>query len=139
MNATKSQARAERVPVISWWLSTVLGIAIGVTVSLIRTERYFFIMGAAILALVILVLGLLTIGRRKRYPHLMLCRTSPSYVLWSLLLIVMVGPVQVIFPAEDTSDLWVKSIVLSIGFVVGIRGVDASLVRGAQQAEQAAP
>lgn len=139
MNATKSQARAERVPVISWWLSTVLGIAVGVTVSLIRTERYFFIMGAAILALVILVLGLLTIGRRKRYPHLMLCRTSPSYVLWSLLLIVMVGPVQVIFPAEDTSDLWVKSIVLSIGFVVGIRGVDASLVRGAQQAEQAAP
>ncbi|WP_431711203.1 hypothetical protein [Glutamicibacter uratoxydans] len=133
MNVTKSQVTPAKMPVISWWLAALLGIAVGATLTLIRTERYFFIMGAAILAAVILTIGLLTIRRRKKYPQFMLGRTSPAYLFWSLLLIFMVGPVQVLFPADEPVELWVKSILLSLGFIVSIRGADASLVRGAQQ------
>ncbi|MCW4466472.1 hypothetical protein OK351_13295 [Glutamicibacter sp. MNS18] len=130
MNAAESQANAAPAPVISWWLSAILGVAVGVTVSLIRTERYFFIMGAGILALVILLLGLLTIRRRQRYPQLMSSKASRGYVLWSLLIIFMVGPVQVIFPADEPDELWLKSILLSLVFTVAIRGADHGLVRG---------
>lgn len=130
MNAAESQVNADPAPVISWWLSAILGVAVGVTVSLIRTERYFFIMGAGILALVILLLGLLTVWRRQRYPQLMVGKASRGYVLWSLLIIFMVGPVQVIFPADEPGELWLKSILLSLGFAVAIRGADYGLVRG---------
>lgn len=133
MNAAKQQGSAAPAPVISWWLAALLGIAVGVTVSLIRTERYFFIIGAGILALVIVIVGLLTIRRRQRHPHLMASKASVRYTLWALLIIFMVGPAQVIFPADDPAELWLKSVLLSLGFTVAIRQVDRHQVAYSRQ------
>jgi len=133
VNATQPTAAEGSVPVIPWWFSAVLGIIMGVTLTLIRTQRYFFIVGAGVLALMIFVVGILTIRRRQRHAELMQSRTSLGYLLWMLVIIILAGPVHTIYLADEPTELWLKSVLLSLGFTVAIRQVDRHLVAHSRQ------
>lgn len=130
MSETEPEAVEAPAPVVSWWLSAILGILIGVTLTLIRTQRYFFIIGAGVLALVIFTVGILTIRRRQRHASLMESKTSLGYLLWMLLILIMAGPVHTVYLADEPGELWLKSVLLSLGFTVAIRQLDRCLVRG---------
>ncbi|WP_404289330.1 hypothetical protein [Glutamicibacter arilaitensis] len=132
---TESEPRAEQVELrsASWWMSAILGVLIGVTMTLIRTQRYFFIAGAAILAGVILVLGLRTIYRRSRYPQMAQAKTSWVYAVWTLVLLVLAGPVQLVYLADEFDEIAIKSFVLSVGFCFGFHEVDRAMVESSKK------
>lgn len=141
MATGKSTGSAESKPhelrSISWWASALVGILIGSTLAWLRTQRNFFFLGAAILAVVIIVLGVRTIRRRARHPEMMEARTSWAYNIWALVLIVLAGPVQLVYVPDDISELTIKSIILSVGFCLGIHEVDRAMVKGATSAKKA--
>jgi len=118
---------------ISWWASIALGLLIGPTLTWIRTQRYFFFAGAAILAVVIIVIGIYTIRRRTEHPQLAHAKTSWTYAFWALLLIVLAGPVQLVYLATDLTNLTIKSLLLAIGFTVGIHEVDRAMVKATKR------
>lgn len=118
---------------ISWWASIALGLLIGPTLTWIRTQRYFFFAGAAILAVVIIVIGIYTIRRRTKHPQLAHAKTSWTYAFWALLLIVLAGPVQLVYLATDLTNLTIKSLLLAIGFTVGIHEVDRAMVKATKR------
>lgn len=136
---TESEPRAEQAELRSanWWMSAILGVLIGVTMTLIRTQRNFFILGAAILAGVILVLGLRTIYRRSRYPQMAQAKTSWVYGLWAVLLLVLAGPVQLIYVADELDEIAIKSLVLSVGFSLGFHEVDRAIVDSSKKSFKA--
>lgn len=136
---TESEPRAEQSELRSanWWMSAILGVLIGVTMTLIRTQRNFFILGAAILAGVILVLGLRTIYRRSRYPQMAQAKTSWVYGLWAVLLLVLAGPVQLIYVADELNEIAIKSLVLSVGFTLGFHEVDRAIVDSSKKSFKA--
>ncbi|WP_333615265.1 hypothetical protein [Glutamicibacter sp.] len=118
-------------------MSAILGVLIGVTMTLIRTQRNFFILGAGILAGVILVLGLRTIYRRSRYPQMAQAKTSWVYGLWAVLLLVLAGPVQLIYVADELDEIAIKSFVLSLGFALGFHEVDRAIVDSSKKSFKA--
>lgn len=136
---TESEPRAEQSELrsASWWMSAILGVLIGVTMTLIRTQRNFFILGAGILAGVILVLGLRTIYRRSRYPQMAQAKTSWVYGLWTVLLLVLAGPVQLIYVADELDEIAIKSLVLSLGFTLGFHEVDRAIVDSSKKSFKA--
>ncbi len=95
----------------------------------IRTQRYFFFAGAAILAVVIIVIGVYTIRRRAKHPELARARTDATYIFWMIVLLVLVGPVQLVYVATDLNGLTIKSLILSAGLIVGIHEVDRALIK----------
>ncbi len=141
MATGKSTGSAESKPhelrSIGWWTSALVGILVGSTLAWLRTQRNFFFLGAAILAVVIIVLGVRTILRRARHPEMMEARTSWAYNIWALVLIVLAGPVQLVYVPDDISELTIKSIILSVGFCLGIHEVDRAMVKGATSAKKA--
>ena len=136
---TESEPRTEQSELRSatWWMCAILGVLIGVTMTLIRTQRNFFILGAAILAGVILVLGLRTIYRRSRYPQMAQAKTSWVYGLWAVLLLVLAGPVQLIYVADELDEIAIKSLVLSLGFTLGFHEVDRAIVDSSKKSFKA--
>ncbi|ALD63039.1 hypothetical protein DFO58_1685 [Arthrobacter sp. AG1021] len=141
MATGKSTGSAESKPhelrSIGWWASALVGILVGSTLAWLRTQRNFFFLGAAILAVVIIMLGVRTIRRRARHPEMMEARTSWAYNIWALVLIVLAGPVQLVYVPDDISELTIKSIILSVGFCLGIHEVDRAMVKGATSAKKA--
>ncbi|WP_313812013.1 hypothetical protein [Glutamicibacter sp.] len=123
-SASQSELRS-----ISWWAAVALGLLVGPTMTWIRTQRYFFFAGAAILAVVIIVIGVYTIRRRAKHPELARARTDATYIFWMIVLLVLVGPVQLVYVATDLNGLTIKSLILSAGLIVGIHEVDRALIK----------
>ena len=126
-------AAQDQLRSISWWASILFGVLIGTTLTWIRTQRNFFFIGAAILAVVIVTIGVRTIRRRARFPVMAQARTSWAYVLWTGVLLVLAGPIQLVYVADDLSELTIKSLVMSAGFCLGIHEVDRALVRASKK------
>ncbi|MHC6175572.1 hypothetical protein [Glutamicibacter endophyticus] len=123
---------------IGWGLALFTGLLVGVTFTFLRTQRNFFIIGAAILAVVIIALGVATVRRRARYPQLFGAHTSAMYLLWSMFILVLAGPVQLVWVAYSLEQLMIKSLAVSLAFGIGIHEVDRALVRGARPPVSAA-
>jgi len=117
----------------------LVGVLAGTTLTWIRTQRNFFFIGAAILAVVIVVIGLRTIRRRARFPQMAQAHVSWTYALWMIVLLILVGPIQLVYVADDLSELMTKSLVLSVGFGVGIHELDRSLVKSSIKNYRGAP
>ncbi len=125
----ESKAPQSELRAISWWTSVALGLLIGPTLTWIRTQRYFFFAGAAILAVVIIVIGIYTIRRRAKHPELAHEKTNLAYGFWTIVLLIFAGPVQLVYVATDLTGLIIKSLILSAGFIFGIHEVDRALVK----------
>lgn len=130
--ANEPQVEQVELRSISWWVSAIFGLLVGVTLTLLRTQRYFFIAGAVILAATILIIGLRTIRRRKQYPQLVSVNTSWVYALWAFILLVLTGPVQLVYIADEFHEIVLKSMILAVGFTLGIHEVDRALVKSAK-------
>lgn len=133
MKAIEATAARSSLRSISWWASALLGILVGTTLTWLRTQRNFFFIGAAILAVVIVVIGLRTIRRRARFPQMAQAHASWAYALWAAILLILAGPIQLVYVADDFSELSLKSLVLSAGFAVGIHEVDRALVKSSKK------
>ena len=133
MNEGNPQAGQKQLRGISWWASALVGLLLGVTLTWIRTQRYFFFAGAAILAVLIIMIGIRTIRRRAAYPQLKTVQTGWAYGIWSLVLLVLAGPVQLVLVADEFSELVVKSLVVSVGLALGLHEVDRALARDANR------
>lgn len=133
MAASEATTAREQLRGISWWASALLGLLIGVTLTWIRTQRNFFFVGAAVIAVVIVLIGVRTIRRRSRFPQLAQARTSWVYVLWTGILLILAGPIQLVYVADDLSELSIKSLVMSAGFTLGIHQVDRALVKASAE------
>jgi hypothetical protein len=118
---------------ISWWASILFGVLVGTTLTWIRTQRNFFFIGAAILAIVIVTIGVRTIRRRARFPLMAQAHTSWVYMLWTGVLLILAGPVQLVYVADDLSELTIKSLIMSAGFCLGIHEVDRALVKASKK------
>ncbi|MFJ2620939.1 hypothetical protein [Glutamicibacter sp. NPDC087344] len=129
--AGNAETKPHKLRSISWWASALVGLLVGSTLAWLRTQRNFFFLGAAILAVVIIVVGVRTIRRRARYPQMMKTKTSWAYNIWALILIILAGPVQLVYVPDDINELTIKSLILSVGFCLGIHEVDRALVKGA--------
>jgi len=123
---------------ISWWASVLFGVLVGTTLTWIRTQRNFFFLGAVILAVVIVTIGVRTIRRRARFPQMAQARTSWIYALWTAILLILAGPIQLVYVADDLSELTIKSLVMSAGFALGIHEVDRALVNASKKGSEAA-
>lgn len=134
VTGTRGQLRC-----ISWWASLLVGILAGTTLTWIRTQRNFFFIGAVIIAVVIVALGLRTIRRRARFPQMAQAHVSWSYAFWAVILLILVGPIQLVYVADDFSELMLKSLVLSGGFTLGIHEIDRSLVNASKKNYHATP
>ncbi|MGO2805567.1 MAG: hypothetical protein ACTIBK_07525 [Glutamicibacter arilaitensis] len=118
---------------ISWWASILFGVLVGTTLTWIRTQRNFFFIGAAILAIVIVTIGVRTIRRRARFPLMAQAHTSWVYMLWTGVLLILAGPVQLVYVADDLSELTIKSLIMSAGFCLGVHEVDRALVKASKK------
>ncbi|MBF6672661.1 MULTISPECIES: hypothetical protein [Glutamicibacter] len=128
MRTSEDTGARNQLRCISWWASVLVGVLAGTTLTWIRTQRNFFFIGAVIIAVVIVVLGLRTIRRRARFPQMAQARVSWLYAFWAIILMILVGPLQLVYVADDLSELMLKSLILSAGFCVAIHEIDRSLV-----------
>ncbi|WP_345472863.1 hypothetical protein QMQ05_02940 [Glutamicibacter ectropisis] len=129
MRTSEETGARDQLRCIGWWASVLVGVLAGTTLTWIRTQRNFFFIGAVIIAVVIVVIGLRTIRRRARFPQMAQSHVSWSYGLWMIILLILVGPIQLVYVADDLSELMLKSLVLSAGFAVAIHELDRSLVK----------
>ena len=113
-----------------WWLALLLGSAVGVTLTLLRASRAFVIPGAIALAVIIVVISVATILRRQFHPEALEPPMSLSYLLWMVLLIFLVGPVQVMMLPMDTPEIIAKALALSLGISLCMYGADRALFSG---------
>lgn len=110
-----------------WWLATLLGGAMGITLTLLRAYREFVIPGAIALVLVIAFITVATIMRRQFHPEALEPPVSLSYVLWMVLLVFLVGPVQVMLLPANPQEIIIKALALSAGISICIYGADRAL------------
>ena len=54
-------------------------------------------------------------------------------IIGVLVIIILAGPVHTIYLADEPAELWLKSVLLSLGFTVAIRQVDRHLVDHSRQ------
>ena len=113
-----------------WWLALLLGGAIGVTLTLLRAYRAFVIPGAIALAMIIIFIIVATILRRQFHPEALEAPMSLSYLLWMVLLIFLVGPMQVVLLPTNPQEVIAKVLALSAGISVCIYGADRALFSG---------
>lgn len=113
-----------------WWLALILGGAIGVTLTLLWAYRAFVIPGAIALTVIIIVISVATILRRQFHPEALEAPMSLSYLLWMVLLIFLVGPIQLVLVATNPQEIIVKALALSAGISVCIYGADRALFSG---------
>lgn len=118
---------------ISWWVSALIGLLVGTTLTWIRTQRNFFFIGAVIIAVVIVFIGMRTIRRRARFPQMAQAHVSISYGFWALVLMILAGPIQLVYVADDPGELMTKSLILSAGFCLGIHELDRSLIKATKK------
>lgn len=133
MSTSKESGTRDQLRCISWWASVLVGLLAGTTLTWIRTQRNFFFIGAVIIAVVIVALGLRTIRRRARFPQMAQAHVSWIYAFWAAVLLILVGPIQLVYVADDLSELVIKSLVLSAGFTVAIHEIDRSLVNASKK------
>ncbi|RAX49253.1 hypothetical protein DQ353_10640 [Arthrobacter sp. AQ5-05] len=110
-----------------WWLAMLLGGAMGATLTLLRAYREFVIPGAIALALIVLFITVATIMRRQFHPEALEPPVSLSYVLWMVLLVFLVGPVQVMLLPANPQEIVIKALSLSAGISLCIYGADRAL------------
>lgn len=113
-----------------WWLALILGTAVGVTLTLLRASRAFVIPGAIALAMIIIVISVATILRRQFHPEALEPPMSLSYVLWMVLLIFLVGPIQVMLLPMNPQEIAAKALALSLGISVCMYAADRALFSG---------
>lgn len=110
-----------------WWLALLLGGAIGITMTFLRAYKAFVIPGAIILAVIIAVITVATILRRRFHPEALEAPVSLPYLLWMVLLVFLVGPVQVVMVPTSPQELVAKALILSTGLSVCFYGADRAL------------
>lgn len=99
----------------------------GITLTLLRAYREFVIPGAIALVLVIAFITVATIMRRQFHPEALEPPVSLSYVLWMVLLVFLVGPVQVMLLPANPQEIIIKALALSAGISICIYGADRAL------------
>ncbi len=105
----------------------LLGGAMGVALTLLRVYRAFVIPGAIVLALAIVVITVATIMRRQYHPEALEPPVTLSYILWMVLLVFLVGPVQVVLLPANPQETAIKALALSAGISICIYGADRAL------------
>lgn len=105
----------------------ILGGTAGVTLTLLRTSRTFVIPGAIALAVIIIFISVATILRRQFHPEALEPPMSLSYLLWMVLLIFLVGPVQLVLLPANPQEVIVKALALSVGISTCMYAVDRAL------------
>ncbi|WP_159614078.1 hypothetical protein [Glutamicibacter sp. JC586] len=133
MRTGQNTGTGDQLRSISWLASVLIGLLVGTTLTWIRTQRNFFFVGAVIIAVVIIFIGMRTIRRRARFPQMAQAHVSWAYGFWTLVLLVLCGPIQLVYVADDPSELMIKSLILSAGFCLGIHELDRSLVNATKK------
>lgn len=110
-----------------WWLAMILGGTTGVTLTLLRTSRTFVIPGAIALAMIIIFISVATILRRQFHSEALEPPMSLSYLLWMVLLIFLVGPVQLVLLPANPQEVIVKALALSVGISICMYAADRAL------------
>ena len=93
----------------------------------LRAYKAFVIPGAIILAVIIAVITVATILRRRFHPEALEAPVSLPYLLWMVLLVFLVGPVQVVMVPTSPQELVAKALILSTGLSVCFYGADRAL------------
>ncbi|MGP9527111.1 hypothetical protein [Glutamicibacter sp. AOP5-A2-18] len=133
MSTSETTGTQNQLRSIGWWASVFLGLLAGTTLTWIRTQRNFFFIGAVIIAVVIVIIGMRTIRRRARFPQMAQAHTSWPYAVWTMVLLVLVGPIQLVYVADDPGELMLKSIILSTGFCVAIHELDRAMIKATRK------
>ncbi|MFI8414586.1 hypothetical protein ACIGB6_19240 [Paeniglutamicibacter gangotriensis] len=110
-----------------WWVALILGCALGVTMTFLFAYKAFVIPGAIAMAAIIMLITVATIARRQKHAQALAPRLSPTYVLWMVLLVSLVGPVQVMLLPSNPQEIAIKALVMSAGLSLCIYGADRSL------------
>ena len=110
-----------------WWLALLLGGALGFTLTLLRIYKAFVVPGAISLAVIIAVITIATILRRQTHAEALEPPVSLSYVLWMAVLVVLVGPVQVVLVPANPREVVIKAVAVSVGLAICIYGADRAL------------
>lgn len=133
MSTSEVTGTQDRLRAIGWWASVLLGVLAGTTLAWIRTQRNFFFIGAVIIAVLIVIIGMRTIHRRARFPQMAQAHVSWPYAVWTVILLILVGPIQLVYVADEFGELMIKSLILSAGLTVSIHELDRTMIKATQK------
>lgn len=113
-----------------WWLASVLGTGVAVTLTMLGASRAFVVPGAISLAAIIIVVSVATVLRRQWHPEALEAPMSLSYLLWMVLLVLLIGPIQMMLLPGSPQEVIAKGVALSVGISICIYAADRALFSG---------